>query len=426
MKRTISILGFIALTVLASFGQSAFTVQDLLNVKRVADPQLSPDGRWVAYTVGTVDKAANKVVNQIFVMAIDGSHGRQITSSPTSSASPRWSPDGKRLAFTTGGQIWTMEPDGDHRDQVTKISTDAAGPVWSPDGKWIAFVSDVYPECTNDACNKAEDEKAGASKVKAHVTERLLFKHWVEWRDRKRTHVFVVPAKGGEARDFTPGDFDSPPVAASSSADYAFSPDGSSIVYLRNPDKVEATSTNSDIYIQSLTSGNAKNITAGMNGYDATPVYTPDGKYLLFRSQATATFEADRWRLMRYNTTTGEMVELTRGFDQQVEDIAVSPDSKTVYFTAGENGKAPIFSVPVEPDFRRKTPTQVKKLVDGVFAGGLDITNDGRTLVFTASTVAMPAEIMRVGTDGSGLAALTSVNNSVIAGFGMQKVEDLA
>ena len=426
MKRIISVFGLVALAAFVAFGQSAFTVQDLLNVKRVADPQVSPDGKWVAYTVGTVNRDANKVVNQIYVMSIDGSRNRQITTGASSSSSPRWSPDGKRLAFATGGQIWTMEPDGSHRDQVTRIATGAGGPVWSPDGKWIAFVSDVYPECSTDDCNKAEDEKADAGKVKAHVTERLLFKHWVEWRDRKRTHLFVVPAKGGIARDLTPGDFDSPPVAASGSVDYAFSPDGSSIAYLKNPDKVEATSTNSDIYVVSPAGGSPKDITAGMNGYDATPVYTPDGKYLLFRSQATATFEADRWRLMRYDPKNGEIVELTRGFDQQVDEITISPDSKTVYFTAGENGKAPIFTVPVDPDLRLRSATHVKKIVDGVYAGGLNVTNDGRTLVFASSSVDAPAEIMRAGTDGSGLTALTTFNNASLPAFGMQKAEDMS
>ncbi|MBK8302467.1 MAG: PD40 domain-containing protein [Chloracidobacterium sp.] len=108
-----------------------------------------------------------------------------------------------------------------------------------------------------------------------------------------------------------------------------------------------------------------------MKGYDAGPVYTPDGKYLLFRSQERATFEADRWRIMRYNPQSGEIVELTRGFDQQVDDIVVSPDGKTIFFTAGERGKAPIFSVPVEPDFRLKIATHVKKIVEGVFASNL-------------------------------------------------------
>ncbi len=425
MKRIFSIFGFVVLAAIVISAQLTFNVNDLLSVKRVGDPQLSPDGKTVAYVVGVVNKDANKVVNQIYTMNIDGSKQKQITSGTSSSAGPRWSPDGKLIAFTTGSQIWTMKPDGDDRNQVTTISGGAGGAVWSPDGKWIAFSSEVYPECSTDECNKAEDDRAEKSKVKVHVTERLLFKHWDHWTDRKRTHVFVVSARGGIARDLTPGDFDSPPYGADSFANYAFSPDGSSIAYLRNPDKVEATSTNSDLYILPLAGGAAKHVTAGMNGYDASLVYTPDGKYLLFRSQATATFEADRWRLMRYNPQTGEIVELTKGFDQQVDEMVVSRDGRTVYFTANERGREPIFSVPVEPDFRLRIATHVKKVVDGVFAGSLNISSDGRYLVFASSSMASPADVMRANTDGSGLTALTTANVAGLAAFALQKPEEM-
>ena len=425
MKRFLFASFFVAITAFAVQAQLTFNITDLLGVKRVSDPQLSPDGKTVAYTIGAVDKAANKVFNQIYTVGVDGGRPKQITSNPSSSSSPRWSPDGKRLAYTTGGQVWTMKPDGDDRKEIIKISSGAGGPVWSPDGKWIAFGSDVYPECKTDECNKAEDEKADKSKVKAHVTERLLFKHWVEWRDRKRTHVFVIASNGGAARDVTPGDFDSPPYAAASGVDYAFSPDGSSLAYIKNPDKVEAISTNSDIYVLPLNGGSAKNITAGMNGYDASPVYTPDGKYLLFRSQATPKFEADRWRIMRYNIQTGEIVELTRGFDQQVEEMVVSSDSKTVYFTAGDHGKAPIFTVPVEPDFRLRIATHVKSVVDGVYASNLNISGDAKTLVFAASSMTSPAEVMRAGTDGGGVTAVTITNKAAMASFGLEKAEEM-
>ncbi len=425
MKRILSVFGFVLLAAFVTSAQLTFNVNDLINVKRVGDPQLSPDGKWVAFTVGVVNKEENKTLTQIYMMAVDGSGQKQITKETSSSSSPRWSPDGKWIAFTNGGQIWTMKPDGSDRNQVTKISTGAGGPVWSPDGNWIAFNSDVYPACADDDCNKAADEKMDSSKVKAHVTERLLFRHWVEWRDAKRTHVFVVSSKGGTARDVTPGDFDSPPYAAASGVDYTFSPDGSSIVYLRNPDKIEAASTNSDIYIQSLNGGEAKNITAGMNGYDASPVYTPDGKYMIFRSQATPKFEADRWRIMRYDPRSGEIVELTRGFDQQVDEMVVSADSKTIYFTAGEGGKSPIFTVPVEPDFRLKIATHVRKLIDGGYAGNLNISNDGRLLVFTSSSMASPAQIVKANSDGSGVLALTDINNAELASFGLQKAEDI-
>ncbi len=424
MKRIFVAVILTAIAAFAAQAQTAFTIQDLLNVKRVSDPQLSPDGKWVAFTIGVVNKDANKVVNHIFVVSIDGAKEKQITSGLASNSSPRWSPDGKRIAFSTGGQIWTMKPDGGDREQVTKISTGAGGPVWSPDGKWIAFSSDVYPECLTDQCNKTEDDKADNGKVKAHVTDRLLYRHWVEWRDRKRSHLFVVSANGGAAHDMTPGDFDSPPVAASTGADYVFSPDNSSIAYLRNPDKVEATSTNSDIYIARIggSEGGPKNITQAMKGYDVSPIYTPDGKYIIFRSQATATFEADRWRIMRYNMQSGEIVELTKGFDQQVEEIAISPDSKTVYFTAGESGKAPIFTVPMEPDFLRR---QIKKVVDGVYASNINISGDGKTLVFAASSMTTPAEIMRVNTDGSGLTALTHTNADAMKTFGLRVAEEM-
>ncbi len=425
MKRLFLIFGFVVLAAVTVSAQLTFNVNDLLNVKRIGDPQLSPDGKTVAYTVGVLNKETNKIVNHIWTMNSDGTKQKQITSGTSSNASPRWSPDGKWLAFAYNGQIWTMKPDGDERKQITTISTGAGGPVWSPDSKWIAFGSDVYPECKTDECNKAEDEKAEKSKVKAHVTERLLFKHWTEWRERKRAHVFIVSNKGGTARDVTPGDFDAPPYVSSSGVDYVFSPDGSSIAYLRNPDKVEATSTNHDIYILPLAGGEAKNITAGMKGYDSSPVYTADGKYLLFRSQATATFESDRWRLMRYNPQNGEIVELTKGFDQYVDEMVVSSDGKTVYFTGGENGKSPIFSVPVEPDFRLRIATHVKKVVDGVFAGSLNISPDGLSLVFAASSMAAPAEIMRVNTDGSGLVPLTTANVSGLSAFALQKPEEM-
>src|SRR4026207_2470964 len=295
MKRFVAVLTLllIGLCSLAAAQTRTYTIEDLLKVRRVGDPQISPDGKHVAFTIGDVNFDANRVVNQIYVTSIDGGNAKQLTSGDRSSSAPRWSPDGKKIAFTTGGQVWVMDNDGDDKKQVTKISTSAAAPVWSPDGKWIAFTSDVYPDCNDDECNKKKDEQAESSKVKAHIVTRLLYKHWDEWRDVKRTHVFVVSSKGGTARDLTTGDFDAPPYAAATGVDYAFSPDSSEIAYLRNPDKVEAISTNSDIFVTPLNGGSPKNITAANRGYDAGPVYTHDGKFILYRSQATPGFEAD-------------------------------------------------------------------------------------------------------------------------------------
>ena len=425
MKRFV-IAVCVAVLALASFASIAtaqesrrFTVEDLLKVRRVGDPQVSPDGTRVAFTIGDVSWDANKVVTQIYVMTIDGGSMKQLTNGAGSATSPRWSPDGKRIAYVTGGQVWTMQNDGDNQDQVTTIATDAAGPVWSPDGKWIALTSDVYPDCTDNDCNKKKDEAADTSKVKAHLTTRLLFRHWDEWRDLKRTHVFVVSSKGGTARDLTPGDFDSPPYAAATGVDYAFSPDSKELAYVRNPDKVEAISTNSDIYIVPVSLDSpAKNITAKNRGYDVSPIYTRDGKYIVYRSQATEGFEADRWRLMAYNRATGVSTEITRKFDLQVEEAVLSPDGNYVYFIAGERGRLPVYRVPLGG-------AEPQKMVPNVSAGGLQITPNGKSLVFANSSMAMPAEIYRADIDSGNLTALTSANKNQMAQFGLRNAEEV-
>jgi dipeptidyl aminopeptidase/acylaminoacyl peptidase len=418
MKRLLVAFG-LSVILLASFASAQqtghYAVEDMLKIRRVGDPQVSPDGKRVVFTIGDVNVDANRTVTQIYIMSSAGGDMKQLTNSAASSSSPRWSPDGKKIAYVTGDQVWVMEPDGDNKEQVTKISTGAGGPVWSPDGNWLAFVSDVYPDCTNDECNRVKDEAAEKSKVKAHVTDRLLFRHWVEWRDRKRTHVFVVSSKGGGARDLTPGDFDSPPYAVAGDVDYSFSPDSKELAYLRNPDKIEAISTNSDIYIVPTAGGPARNITVSNKGYEDTPVYTPDGKYIIYRSQATAGFEADRWRLMAYNRAAGTSAELLRGFDSGVDEVALSADGNTIYFTAGERGYENVYKVPV-------TGGPQQKVAGDVFASNLAIAPDN-TFVFVSSTMSGPAEIFR-GNAGS-VIALTHVNKELMDQARLRPAEEV-
>lgn len=420
MKRFVAVLAvlLLALCSLAAAQNRTYTIEDLLKVRRVGDPQVSPDGKHVAFTIGDVNLDANRVLTQIYRVSIDGSGLKQLTSGDKSSSAPRWSPDGKKIAFTTGSQVWVMDNDGDNKEQITKISTGAAAPVWSPDGKWLAFTSDVYADCDNDDCNKKRDEQAESSKVKAHIITRLLYKHWDEWRDIKRTHVFVVSSKGGTARDLTTGDFDSPPYAAASGVDYAFSPDSTEIAYIRNPDKVEATSTNSDIYVAPVAGGPAKNITVRNRGYDASPVYTRDGKFILYRSQATAGFEADRWRIMAYNRAAGTSVELTKGFDLQVDDLVVSPDGNSIYFTAGDRGKSPIFRIPIGGGVPQK-------VLPNMFASSVHITPDGRSFVFASSSMTSPTEIYRANIDGSGVTALSSANSQTMTRANLKAAEEV-
>src|SRR2546423_15219205 len=198
MKRffAVSLISLFALVSFAVAQDRRFTIDELLKVRRVSDPQVSPKGDLVAFTVTDVDKAANKGTTQIYVVPLAGGEPRQLTNDEHSSSSPRWSPDGEKLAFISArdgeDQIWTIDVSSGALKKITSISTGAGDPVWSPDGNWLAFVSDVYPECANDACNKKRAEEKAQSKVKAHVATRLLYRHWKFWLDGIRSHVFVV------------------------------------------------------------------------------------------------------------------------------------------------------------------------------------------------------------------------------------------
>ena len=137
MKRFVIALtiALLSLTSVAIGQTRRFNIDELMKVRRVGDAQLSPDGQHVAFTIGDVNFDANRTLTQIYVIPIGGGSLKQLTRGDSSASSPRWSPDGKKIAYVTGGQIWVMDDDGDDKEAVTKISTGAAGPVWSNDGR---------------------------------------------------------------------------------------------------------------------------------------------------------------------------------------------------------------------------------------------------------------------------------------------------
>ena len=426
MKRSVisSTIVVLILTAVA-FAQETrpFTINDLLKVRRVSDPQLSPKGDLVAFTITDVDVEANRSRTQIYVVPIGGGEPRQLTKGQSSSSSPRWSPDGQNLAFILARdgapQIWTMNTSGGDLKQVTTISTGAGDPVWSPDGKLLAFVSDVYPECKDDECNRKREEERNQSQVRAKIADHLLYRHWNAWKEGKRTHVFVVAAAGGVARDLTPGDFDSPPFSLGGPTDYAFSPDSTELAFVSKRDKVPATSTNADVFIVSVTGGDPRNITAGNQAWDGSPLYSPDGRYLAYRAQTRSGFEADRFRLMLYDRKTGKAHSITDAFDGWVEGFKFSPDSRTVYFGSAEGGRHPIYSVPVAGG-------PLRKVVAEGTNDDVSISPDGRTIVFTRNSLAGPVEIYRANADGTGVTAITHTNDALLAPFKLKPAEEIS
>ena len=399
------------------------TFDDLMKLQRISDPQVSPDGRWVAYVQGAVDIEGNKVVKHIWLMGTAGGEPKQLTNGDGSDSRPRWSPDGESIAFisTRGGksQVWVIPVNGGEACQLTSISTEADGVTWARKSDALLFTSQVYPDCADDACNKKRLEEAEKSKVKARVIDELLFRHWDSWRDGKYTHLFTVSARGGTPLDLTPGAVDSPTWFLGAPDGYDISPDGAEACFTSNRSGGSrvAWTTNNDLFLVSTKGGEARNITKDNPGSDASPQYSPDGRYIAYTSQARDGYESDLFRLRVYERQTGSIKDLTAGFDQWVSSFAWAPDSDTIYFTAPESARQPVFKTSV-------SQPKVEKVLGGM-NDEQQVTPDGKSLVFTRSSLTQPSEVYRVAVTGESPIQLTHSNDALMAELDMNPAESV-
>ena len=412
-----------------------FTFEDMMKMKRVGAPVPSPDGKWVVFDAVDVDLDANTRISHLWIVPAGGGEARRLNQTPNHEERPRFSPDGKRLIWTSKAtdptQIWmcnfTAESGGldGQPHQLTNISTGADGGIWSPDGKTVVFLSSVYPEAKDDAENEKRDAELSKSKVKAKIFTKLLYRHWTSYTEHKRSHLFSVSADAdasqkNAARDLTPGDHDVPPFNLGGQDMYAVSPDGQELAYTSNVDEVEATSTNNEIFIVPMNGGTPKKISTSP-GNDNTPVYSPDGEQIAWRSMARAGFEADKQSLLLYQRKTGQTHNATINFDRSVGSIAWNPDSKAILFTAEDHGESPIWLLLLDG----KQPKQVARL----HADDLVFSKDGNSLFFSQVSIAAPSEIARLDVKDAPKTAnmtpvpVTHMNDALLSQIDMQPME---
>ena len=412
-------LALIAITLPAvAQAKHPFTFEDMMKLKRVGEPEVSPDGKWVIFSVVDVDLAANTKTPHIWIVPTTGGQEREIIADQDADR-PRWAPDGKRFAFLSmkegGSQVWIADFDDaagkvERVFKFTSIATEASGELWSPDGKNILFTSDVYPECDGQsdeiACDAKKLDEANKSKVKAQIFTHLLYRHWNAYKEGKRTHIFVdsifeIPPAGRSMgdhpasipRDLTPGDYDAPVFSLGGQDNYAFSPDGQEICYTSNHDKNPAASTNNDLWIVPVNGAadassaevlaHTKNITADNPASDSTPLYSPDGRYIAYRAQQRPGYESDRFRLMLYDRKTGEKKNLTEDFDGWVGTMTwLGP---VLLFSSEQEGQSPIF-------YTSPNGQQPRKILDG-FLDDLTYSEKSGVAAYTRMSLEAPTQI---------------------------------
>jgi len=402
----LSILIF-ASTVVAQ-STKPMTLDDLLGVVRVTEPALSPDGRLVAYVRTTTDLQSGKRNADIYTVPSDGSSAPKLFAGGDGPQhSPRFSPDSRQIAFISetdgGAQVYVAAVSGGAPKKITTLSAGVQPPlVFSPNGRMVAFVSDVFPACADEACNKSHAEALAKDPVKMRRLTTLMFRHWNEWRDTQRHHVFVADVDGSAARDVTPGEFDAPPHNYEEET-IAFSPDSREIAFVSKRDgrDTEAWSTNMDVWTVPVTGGDLHKVTANPAA-DQTPVYAPDGRSLVVRSQRRAGFESDRWYLDVYDRQTGAKRTVFTSPDLSIDEFKISPDSASIWFTAHQDAHVNLFAVPLAGGTPRRVAT-------GGNITAIDVAPG--FAVFMKSTLTSPPDLFRASVDGQ-VQTLTSENAS--------------
>ncbi|MBP7021431.1 MAG: S9 family peptidase [Planctomycetes bacterium] len=417
MMKYLSILLIILLFLPSVMAEKrAMTVEDLWNFKRVGNIALSPDGKQVAYTVASYDMETNKSNTDIWMINTDGTNLTQVTNKPGYEGAPKWSPDGKQLGFLTTTdkgkvQIFSYDPTTGAITQKTDLPVDIDDYAWAPDSVSFLAVCNVYPDMTLEESNKKDEERIN-SKATGIVIDSLLYRHWNRWTYGKFSHVFYVNGETGEAKDLTPGKYDTPPISLGGMQDFTLSPDGKTFYFVRNTDKMVAISTNNDIFSVPLEGGEPTLITPNKGG-DVNPVISPDGKYLAYTSMAREGFEADEQDLIVHNIETGEKTNLTEEFDRDVTDPIFA--NGYIYFYSYNHHKSTLYRVPV-------TGGPVEKLVDEHYNKAVRVCPDGK-LVFLRQSVQLPFEIFTADADGKNVQQITFTNKDLLEELEMNPLE---
>jgi dipeptidyl aminopeptidase/acylaminoacyl peptidase len=345
-------------------GKQPVTHEALWLMPRVGGPAVSPDGRWVVFSVVQPAYDEKEQQSDLWLVPADGSAPpRRLTSTRATESGVAWSADSRRIAFATrrendeANQIYTLDLGGGEAIRATSISTGASSPAWRPDGKALLFTSLVYPNAADDAANKKIAAERRDRKYKVRAYDSFPVRYWDRWLDDRQIHVFAQNLEpGGAAVDLLAGTklvqapgYSGRRLDSGEEIDAVWAPDGQSIVFAAATNRNEAAYANvhTQLYQISAQGGEPVQLTRGAVSYEH-PRFRPDGKALYFTASADEKqiYALDRIAMLAWPASAATPAILSPGFDRSVESWAFTPDGQRIYLTAEDAGLEKIYAVP--------------------------------------------------------------------------------
>lgn len=403
----IIILFFLLPGVKAQNSPHPFSVYDLVAMQRISEPQLSPDGKQIVFVLYTTDLEANRGRRDIWIVNVDGSNLRQLTTHPENESNPCWSADGKSIWFLSkqsgSQQVWQYILETNQTQQITDLPLDVDNLLASPDGKYLALTIEVFPGLSISDTKARLDEQANR-KASGRIYDRILVRHWDFWKDGRRSHLFIIPVTGGTPRDLMPNmDADVPSKPFGDMKEINFTPDGKGIIFTaRDVGREEAWSTNFDLFYVPLDgSQSPRCLTSKNQGWDKNPQFSPDGKTLAYLAMEEPQYESDRLRIILRPWPEGKDRVLTEKWDRSVSEFFWSPDGQKIYALAENMGQNTLFIIDIRSG----------KIDPISISGNVRFPQLGKKeIVFGMDFLKSPVELYRTDPAGKKITQITFIN----------------
>lgn len=410
LRKTLILFFIIILTNL--FGQKkSFIIEDLYKVKNVGEAVISNDCDMFLFTVLESNLKESKSATNIYIADINGNNIRQVTNNSAADFNPIWLNDDTGFYFVSyrdgSSQLYFMPLKGGEVEQITNFYMGIHSPKLSPDGNKIIFTTKIFPELgLDEKAAKQLTEKMDNGPIQAHIADSLFVRHWTEYEDGMYSHIILYNLETNEYKDLTPGYFNSPTFSPGGSDDYNFSPDSRNVIFsskrVHNPEE----STNSDIWMVDIDGNNLQNITKNNHAYDGHGKFSPDGKYIAYLKQSIAGYESDRMLLMIYDIIKNTHSSLTEEIDNNVNDFEWTNDSKAIYFYIDEKGYNPLLKVGIKNK-------AISSILEKRSLHSFRLSSDNKLILFRYSYVNKPAEIAKLDLGSNKITPLTNVNKNL-------------